>query len=70
MWGSPTDGDGEIFCFQACYTAELKKGTDPSDAKAACAGQCTTPACGTVSGATSDLIACLDTNCLTDCFQE
>jgi len=70
MWGSPTAGDGEIFCFQTCYTAELKKGTDPTEAKGTCAGSCATPSCGTVSGATSELIACLDKECLADCFQQ
>ena len=66
--GGPKDGDGEMPCFQTCYTAELDKGTDPSTAKGTCAGQCATPSCGTVAGATSDLIACLDTGCLTECF--
>ena len=69
-FGGPTDGDdkGEIDCFQACYIAELKKGTDPNDAKGTCGGQCATPSCGTIAGATSELVACLDKDCLDECF--
>ena len=62
------DDKGEIDCFQACYIAELKKGTDPNDAKGTCGGQCATPSCGTIAGATSELVACLDKDCLDECF--
>ena len=66
--GGPS-GEGEIFCFQSCYTAKLTAGSDPTTAKVQCAGSCVTPGTGTIADATNDLIACLDQNCLSQCFQ-
>jgi hypothetical protein len=63
-WGGPkaTDGTypGEIFCYQDCYV----NGGD----KATCAGQCASDGCGTIASPTNDIITCLDTNCLVECF--
>jgi len=63
-WGGPKAGDGtypgEIFCIQDC----LVGGSD----LATCGGQCATSECGTISGATNDTAACLDANCLVECF--
>jgi len=64
-WGGPKDpttGDykGEIFCYQDCYV----NGGD----KATCAGQCASDGCGTIAAPTNDIITCLDSNCLVECF--
>ncbi|MBI3200006.1 MAG: hypothetical protein HYZ29_00600 [Myxococcales bacterium] len=70
MEGGPAN-EGEIFCFQTCFIKELKNGADPKDAKGTCAGQCTTPGCGTIAGVTSELIACLAPEtggCFDECF--
>ena len=63
-WGGPKASDGtypgEIFCYQDCYV----NGGD----QATCAGQCTSDGCGTIAAATNDIITCLDSNCLSECF--
>ena len=65
--GSPI---GEITCFQECIFAALDDGgTASQDTQRTCAGNCTSPGCGTPAGATSDMIACLDDQCFTECLQ-
>ena len=65
--GSPI---GEITCFQECIFDALDDGgTASQDTQRICAGNCTSPGCGTPAGATSDLIACLDDQCFTECLQ-
>jgi len=74
-FGSPINGsngrpEGEIICFQDCiFTALQDGGTASQDTQRQCAGQCTSPGCGTPAGTTSDLIACLDQSCFTECLQ-
>ena len=64
-WGGP-GGYGEVFCFQQClYDAGV---ADPTT-QAVCAGNCTTPGCGTIAESTNELIICLNDNCFSECVQ-
>lgn len=71
--GDPgTDGvlDGEAPCIQECVVKAVQNGGVADDATVAgCAGQCTTADCGTISGATSELIGCMKNSCLAECLQ-
>jgi hypothetical protein len=58
-FGGPA-GEGEIYCMIDCVQKGL--GTP-----AQCGGTCTTPSCGTLDPATSELWACMDKDCLVEC---
>jgi hypothetical protein len=74
-WGGPK-GEGEISCFQACVIDSTSDGgVVDSDLLGTCAGQCGTPrdsagmSCqDTIGQQTSDLIACLNADCSSECF--
>jgi hypothetical protein len=59
-------GEGEASCFQQCLFAA---GTADETTQGICAGNCTTAPCGSISGATNDLIACLNSSCFSECLQ-
>jgi hypothetical protein len=61
-------GEGEAACFIQCYADQTNQGKSDADAKNFCGGSCATSDCGTVSQATNDLIACLDSSCFTECL--
>jgi hypothetical protein len=76
-WGGPPSSDasaplaGEITCYRDCLTTYVNdNGVCDPDGISACATMCATPMCGgdLVGGATSDLAACMQTNCSKDCF--
>ncbi len=76
-WGGPPSDDasaplaGEIACYRDCLTSYVNdNGVCDSDGVSGCATMCATPMCGgnLVGGATSDLAACMQTNCSKDCF--
>jgi hypothetical protein len=63
--GGP-NGEGEATCFQQCVYAA---GTADEITQGQCAGDCTTPNCGSISGATNELITCLNSSCFSECLQ-
>ncbi len=64
-FGGPSQ-QGEIICIQDCV---LAAGVADPTTLATCAGNCTTPGCGTISSVTNDLIACIDDYCFSQCLQ-
>lgn len=76
-WGGPPSSDpsvgaaGEISCYRDCLTAYVNEnGVCDSDGIDMCASMCVTPMCGGdfLGSATSDLAACMQTNCSEKCF--
>jgi hypothetical protein len=59
-------GEGEAVCFQQCL---FDAGVADETTQATCAGNCATAGCGSISGATNALIACLNGSCFDDCLQ-
>jgi len=75
-WGGPTPDDssqapaGEISCYRFCLADYVTaNGVCDADGIDQCAAMCATPSCdGLVGTATSDLAACMQTNCSEKCF--
>ena len=60
--------DAEFLCFQKCLTTQTQGGASLSEANNTCGAQCVSTGCGTISPETSDLFACVESSCLSECI--